>query len=219
MFDNPLLTTILAEPDAPALLVSLQNALETEQQKRHAFYAQVDENRKMEFINGEIVMQSPVTLFHNRATGRLYKLLDTYVTKHKLGIVGIEKLLIRLTRNDYEPDICFFGNEKVQALQGTTKLFPVPDFVVEVLSPSTEKTDRTTKLKDYALHQIREYWLIEPEKQYIEQYLLTANNDYELNLKAKQGKVQSLVIEGFNLEIAAIFDDPKCDEEMRRLLS
>jgi Uma2 family endonuclease len=219
MFDNHLIETILAQPDAHFVLTTVQDALQKEQANRKKFYEQVTENVKMEFINGEIVMQSPVTLFHNLITGRAYILIKTYVMLNNLGIVGVEKLLIRLTRNDYEPDICFFGNTKTQEFTDNQKLFPAPDFVVEVLSPSTIKTDRETKFIDYARHQIAEYWIIDPEKQFLEQYCLAENGEYELNLKAKEGIVKSIAIPNFNLSINALFDDQDIANELQKLMN
>jgi len=37
------------------------------------------------------------------------------VEKNNLGFIGHEKILIALTRNDYEPDICYFGASKIRA--------------------------------------------------------------------------------------------------------
>lgn len=43
----------------------------------------------------------------------------------------IEKATIGLTRNDYEPDICFFTAEKAAQFTEDQMIFPTPDFVVE----------------------------------------------------------------------------------------
>jgi len=49
----------------------------------------------------------------NNIVGKLLlELLDMYVRTHRLGLVGYEKMLISLTRNDYEPDVCFFSCAK-----------------------------------------------------------------------------------------------------------
>lgn len=218
MRNHSLIETFLSMPNAPLLISTMQIALNKEQEKRKNFYETVDENTKMEFINGEIVMQSPVILWHNKVTGRLYKLLDTYVMRHKLGVVGIEKLLIRLTRNDYEPDVCFFGNKKAELFTSKTKLFPPPDFVVEVLSPSTTNIDRGIKFVDYAAHGIAEYWIIDSEKELIEQYFLGENEEYELNLKAKDAIISSKVIENFAIPIKALFDDEITAMAMQKIV-
>lgn len=193
-------------PDAAIFAQKLKSALNEEQKKRRHFYEIVEENKKMEFINGETIFHSPVKLQHNRATTLLAKLLDTFVVKHKLGLIGVEKLLISLTRNDYEPDICFFGNEKAKTLKRRQMQFPAPDFIVEVLSDSTEKYDRETKFQDYAAHGVQEYWIIDADKETVEQYFLQ-NEQYELLLKAKDGKVESVVLPDFKIPIQAIFDE------------
>ena len=119
--------------------------------------------------------------------------------------MGHEKLLIALTRNDYEPDICFFTQEKAAAFAPDQMKFPAPDLVVEVLSDSTEAIDRGAKFEDYALHGVAEYWLVDPEQESVEQYLL-GDEAYELAVKVKSGTIQSTVVSGFEIPVQAIFD-------------
>ena len=175
----------LEMPDAVLFARKLENALQAEQQKRRHFYEIVEENKKMEFINGEIVFHSPVKLQHNDATFLLGMLLKAFVNKNNLGFVGVEKIMVSLTRNDYEPDLCFFGKEKSKSFKRNQAQFPAPDFVVEVLSDSTEKNDRETKFQDYAAHGVGEYWIIDAEKETVEQYFLQ-DEKYELLLKSEQ---------------------------------
>jgi len=81
--------------------------------------------------------------------------------------------MVELTRNDYEPDLCFWGKEKSAGFTDETMLHPAPDFVVEILSKKTAKTDRTTKFQDYADHGVPEYWIIDPRIKTVEQYWLS----------------------------------------------
>ncbi len=196
----------LQMPDAVLFAQKLESALKAEQKKRRHFYEIVEENKKMEFINGEIIFHSPVKKQHNSATKLLCILLQTFVAKHKLGFVGIEKIMVSLTRNDYEPDICFFGKEKSKSFKKKQMQFPAPDFVVEVLSDSTEKYDRETKFQDYAAHGVQEYWIIDADKETVEQYFLQ-NEAYELLLKAKDGKIESVALPNFKIPIQAMFDE------------
>lgn len=193
-------------PDAALFAQKLGSALKAEQEKRRNFYAIVEENKKMEFINGEIIFHSPVKLKHNDATVLLGMLLKAFVAKHKLGFVGVEKIMVSLTRNDYEPDICFFGAEKSKKFKRNQMQFPAPDLVVEVLSDSTEKNDRETKFQDYAAHGVQEYWIVDPEKQTIEQYVLQ-NERYELLLKSKSGEINSVVLADFKIPVQSVFDE------------
>ena len=127
----------------------------------------------------------------------------------ELGEVFTEKALICLTRNDYEPDVCFFGNAKASAFNGETMQFPAPDFIVEVLSDSTAHRDRGVKMDDYANHSVQEYWIIDCDEQTIEQYLLKASEQkYYLALKLNSGEISSTAIAGFRMPVAALFDKP-----------
>ena len=204
-------------PDAVLFAQKLESALKAEQKKRRHFYEIVEENKKVEFVNGEIIFHSPVIKQHNSATKLLCKLIDTFVIKHNLGYVGFEKILISLTRNDYEPDICLFGIEKAKEFTGRQMQFPAPDFIVEVLSDSTEKYDRETKFQDYAAHGVQEYWIIDAEKEFVEQYFLQ-NEKYELLLKAKDGKIESLVLNNFKIPIQSIFDEQINLETLTKLI-
>lgn len=192
-------------PHAFLILQKAQEALEKEQELRQHFYENIEENKKMEFINGEIVFQSPVKRRYNDACGNIYKILDFFVVEHDLGWVGIEKVLVSLTRNDYEPDVCFWKKDKAQHFTEDQMQFPTPDLVVEVLSKSTATTDRTTKYDDYEAHGVKEYWLIDTNAKVAEQYILQ-NKRFELIFKGKNGIIASVAAKNFEIPVAAIFD-------------
>jgi Uma2 family endonuclease len=198
---------ILQSERAVEITQDLNTALALESEKRKQFYANMTEQEKVEFINGEIVCHSPAKKRHIQASGLLYKLLDTYTEVYDLGFVAIEKALAKFSRNDYEPDICFFNKEKEKQIQPDTMFFPVPDFIVEILSPSTEKNDRGVKFRDYAHHGVKEYWIIDPEKQTIEQYLLQDDKkEFELFVKIHEGEIESKAVKGFRIPLKAVFD-------------
>lgn len=55
-----------------------------------------------------------------------------------------------------------------------------PDLVVEVLSPSTQKKDKTLKLQKYMNAGVREYWLVDPKKKNIVTYVDDGDGDYDI---------------------------------------
>jgi len=200
------LKNIVQSPQLKDHFEWLRNYIKEEQQKRKDFYDFVTEDIKAEFINGEVVIHSPVANEHESASNELNTLINLYISIHNLGRVTHEKLMISLTRNDYEPDICFFKKEKAAKFKEEQKLFPAPDMVVEVLSKSTEKFDRGIKFEDYAIHNIREYWIIDPRQKTIEKYLLR-NKKYELDEKVHSGNIiSSTVVKGFSIPVKAIFN-------------
>ncbi len=179
--------------------------MEQEKSKRQEYYALVHEDVKAEFINGEIVYQSPVKRRHWKVSIRLSSLLHSFVEKFDLGEIGVEKVMISLTRNDYEPDIVFFSKEKSKQFQQDQMHFPAPDFVIEILSDSTADRDRGIKFEDYAAHGVQEYWIIDPEEQSVEQFLLREKS-FELYQKlTAAGLLKSTAVPGFEVDVAGLF--------------
>ncbi len=202
---DTVLEKLLDSPKLNLFYAQLHRIVDEEQVRREQFYAALREDEKSEFINGEVIVHSPVKLRHNLASKYLLILLDAYVRKHGLGLVGHEKILVALTRNDYEPDVCFFSAEKARTFRPDQMIFPAPDFVAEVLSPSTAAADRGVKFEDYAAHGVGEYWILDPDGERVEQYLLEGDA-YQLAFKADNGVVASRAVAGFAVPVRALFD-------------
>ena len=221
---EPAVEHLLASPALPKHIERLNRAFEEEQRARRDFYEWLTPERKAEFINGDVIVHSPSRKHHINATGGLYRLLRTYVEIHNLGFVAQEKALVSLTRNDYEPDVCFFGQEKARQLEDRQLHFPAPDFIAEVLSDSTAKRDRGIKMEDYAAHGVAEYWLIDPDVRTLEQYVLPAGagtataEPYTLQMKSATGDVRSVAIKGFEIPVPALFDDAENLRVLKALL-
>jgi Uma2 family endonuclease len=218
MSNDALLDALVKSPRLGHYVDHLTGMLADERRRRERFYDEMNEQVKQEFINGEVIVHSPVKLKHERASRSLLELLDIYVRRHELGYVAHEKLLICLTRNDYEPDVSFFGREKAATFTPNQMKFPAPDFIAEVLSPSTEANDRGVKLEDYAAHGIGEYWIVDPENERVEQYVLMGDA-YALQLKVNSGSLRSQVVPGFEIPVRAIFDEQENLAALKKLLA
>ena len=192
---------------------------EREQVARQRFYEDIEEGQKAEFINGEIIVHSPDKLKHLEVRKRLTILLNTHVSVHELGMVGDEKLLVTLTRNDYMPDVVFYLKERAAAFQPDQWQFPAPDFAAEVLSASTRRRDRGAKFEDYAAHGVREYWLLDPDARTVEKFFLNPLGRYALEKKASgEDEIRSTLLSGLKVPANAFFDDRANLLALRRLL-
>ena len=214
---DSLLEAMLNLPDLPKQMGRQNEALADEHARRQQFYEIVTEEGKWEFINGEIIVRSPAKWRHIEVSDNPQFLLTSYVKPRGLGRVAHEKLMISLTRNDYEPDVCFFSREKASVFTPEQMNFPAPDFIAEVLSPSTARHDRRIKKRDCAAHGVGEYWIIDPETKAIEQYLLGAS-DYGLTgIWKNQDLVKSSAVEGFQIPAQALFSEEANLETMNAL--
>jgi Uma2 family endonuclease len=195
----------------------LNETLRREAEARERFRASLDEDVRAEFINGEVVTDMVAKDRHMTATRNIGRLADVYASTRQLGIVRTEQALTGFTRNDYAPDVCFWSPERSQGVTGDTLVYPVPDFVAEVLSPSTEARDRGIKFEDYAAHGVSEYWIVDPETRVIEQYFADGGK-YRLAGKFANGVVKCRAIAGLEISIEAAFDERANLEALRRLL-
>ena len=127
------------------------------------------EERREELIGGRVVMMSPASAEHVYTAGSIYNIFKNYL-KGKNCIPFSDGLLVHLTdENKFVPDmmvVCDRSKIKSDGVHGA------PDLVVEVLSPSTAKDDRTRKKEIYEACGVPEYWLVSPTDKSIEVYLL-----------------------------------------------
>jgi Uma2 family endonuclease len=169
------------------------------------FYDLPHDQQGFEWIKGEIVVKSPVRLEHNRCSINLFELANVWVQLHGLGFVGIEKILIDLGADyKFEPDVCFFDAGKARLFNEKQSIFPVPDWVAEVLSEKTRINDLKVKFEAYEGAGVGEYWIVDPGKELIEQYVLK-DGRYELRHSA-DGMLVSVVIRDFVIPEGIIFD-------------
>lgn len=185
--------------------------------RRERFYEEITDSQKVEFIDGEVIEQPPSRVMHSDALGAALCLLGLWVDMTE-GKLLCSRALCVFTRNDYMPDLVYFGPSKTAGITKDTSLFPVPDFVVEILSEWTEKYDRGVKFRDYAAHGVQEYWIIDPRAESLEQYLLGKDGEFSLKLQSTSGNVTSPVLCDLTIPIQAIFDNELRLETMRRLI-
>ena len=208
---------LLKSPRLPLYVEELKRALAAERARRQRFYRDTPEDQKAEFINGEVIVSPPARLEPISSERLLIVLLSAYVDARDIGCLGHEKMMISLTRNDYEPDVCFFTKAKARRFKSSQTRFPAPDFIAEILSPSTERNDRGIKFEDYAAHGVGEYWIVDPAKKTVEQYLLE-HGEYRLAFSGKSGTLRSRKIKGFEIPVAAVFERRAYAEALRKLL-
>lgn len=221
------MTLLHAEFDAVGLpklkrhYAELSERLRQEAEARQRFRESLEhvaDNAKVEFINGEALTQMPAENRHRHAIRNINRLVDTYVDLRRLGVVHMEQSLAEFPRNDFAPDICFWRKSKAKGFTEDQMIYPVPDFVAEVLSPSTERVDRGTKFRDHEANGVSEYWIVDPAARTIEQYLLR-DGRYEVVGRLARGTVRSHAIKGFAMPVLAAFDDAANRLALRRLHS
>ena len=126
------------------------------------------EERREELIGGKVVMMSPRPSFnHNRVASNIFRIFDNHLYGKKCTPIADGMDLYLDEDNQFVPDfmvVCDPDKIKPDGIHGT------PDLVVEVLSPSTARNDKTRKKDVYARCGVREYWIIHPEDKSVDVY-------------------------------------------------
>ena len=224
MYSEEFYQRLMDRPNADLIVQRAADQLAYEAEDRKSFRKWLTPSVKAEFINGQIIMHSPVREAHLVASGNLFTLISTYVKLKALGRVCAEKALIAMGRNDFEPDIVFWRTEQTSGWDRTTNVFPPPALVIEILSKSTAGRDRGIKYEAYQDHRVSEYWMVDPVAGVVEQYALGAGDRgvpmYRLIGKfSKDDVITSSAIAGLSFPAAAAFSDALSLAWVRDLLA
>ena len=157
-----------------------------------------DERAMSEWVDGEVFYTGPAAAHHQRIGSLLEVLMKLYVETHKIGEVFRAPFVMRLSerRRGREPDLLFVSSDR-QHLFEKTYLNGPADLVVEIVSPESVGRDRGEKFVEYEAAGIREYWLIDPDRESAEFYELGADGRYRAALVEAGEVYRSKVIEGF----------------------
>jgi Uma2 family endonuclease len=147
----------------------LQSVMTSKRSRRRATYEdllKVPDHLIAELIDGEIYTSARPAIPHTDAGSSLVMLLGVF--HHRFGNRGGWKIHyepeIHLGEDVVVPDIAGWRTERVSMLApaGAKYATVAPDWLCEVLSPSTERFDRTKKLRVYAREGVRHVWLLDP---------------------------------------------------------
>ena len=166
------------------------------------FFALPETNQPEELLDGEVIMSPPPIPKHQRVVFGFGKLLDSLIPN---GEVFVAPVGVRLDESNVpEPDIVWVS-EGGNCVVGERYLEGAPDLIVEVLSPGTALRDKTVKFRLYEKHGVREYWLAEPDAQYLEVWRLEGEKFVYQGVYGPDDAFESIVLGGKMVKLAAVF--------------
>ncbi len=161
-------------------------------------YYQLPEDHRAELINGVIYDMDAPAPVHQLICGEVYAQIRQFIREHHGSCIPfISPIDVQLNRDDrtmVQPDVIIVSNEDIIS---NRNIYGAPDFVLEVVSPSTRRKDFTKKLTIYEAAGVREYWLIDPYKRMVFVYFFEDEAlcpglypiDGEIPLNLYQGKL------------------------------
>jgi Uma2 family endonuclease len=173
------------------------------------FLEWTDEHTFAEWVDGEVIVMSPVSVTHQDIADFLAALLRHFAEANGLGRVLTAPFLMKLDirPSGREPDIVFIADAHKDRLKRVFLHGPA-DIAVEVISPDSRSRDRGDKYYEYEQAGVREYWLIDPIRKQAEFYRLGSDGIYSAATTGKDGIFRSDVIEGLWLKVEWLWQDP-----------
>lgn len=190
----------------PRELEVSSTAFREEQLRRRQFIEELSPDVKAEWIDGEAVYHSPAREIHNWTTSGLCTILGNFSMFRTPLIVRLEKAMIELERDNFEPDICVWRAADYDFERGLM-LYPRPDLVVEVLSPKTRKRDLGKKKDEYAIAGTYEYWVIDTDVDTLTRYTNEGGRFDEGKVFSEADEVQSSWLPELRFPMQAIWED------------
>ena len=104
------------------------------------------------------------------------------------------------------PDLAGWRRERLPALPEEAYFSVAPDWICEVISPSTAQIDRAKKLRIYAREQVRHAWLIDPLARTLE-VLRLENDRWSIVTTARESETfRAEPFEAIELELSLLWD-------------
>ena len=159
---------------APQGVREVQPAYSTKKQGEYTLedYLAIPDERRVELIDGVIYDMSSPLGHHQIIAGQIYFHLVSYISgKGGPCIPFIAPIDVQLdcdNRTMVQPDMVILCDP---AKNLNRCIYGAPDFVLEVLSPSTRKKDMFLKLHKYADAGCREYWIVDEDTEHVIVYL------------------------------------------------
>ena len=184
----------------------------TEQQVRLTYRDYLDmpeSDDRYELIDGELCMSPPPIPEHQGFLFVLTLALGNFVVEHRLGRIYFSPIGVVLSDGDaLQPDLIFIATERLNIITGNY-VQGAPDLVVEVLSPSTARRDRTVKREIYEGAGVREYWLVDMRNRSIEVNAASDAGFVTVGVYGRGDVLVSPLFPGFSMDVSGAFESAR----------
>ncbi len=146
------------------------------------------EGKRAELIDGQLYMMAPPKRIHQELVSQFTKIIGSYIDTHagscKIYPAPFAVFLNADSMNYVEPDISVICDKNKLDEYGCNG---APDWVIEIVSPSTERMDYGIKLFKYRSAGVREYWIVNPLNRNVNVF------DFEYNEKTRQYSFNDII--------------------------
>lgn len=171
-----------------------------------ADYKALPNDADYEIIKGVLYVAPRPRPRHQIIAGELFAFLRQHTREQGLGTVVPDADLIIDEQNTYvSPDLMYFTAEQFAQIDPTQMIRVRPDLVVEITSPISGDYDRRTKRQLYGNLGVPHYWIVDPERAALTEFVLRPDGSYEERTAAATESFEPALFPGLIINLAAIF--------------
>ena len=186
------------------------NQLDLTKSYTYADYLTWQFDEKVEIIKGKIYKMSPAPANkHQSISSHLHTELGIFLKKQKCQLRAPFDVRLNHTKNNQQittvvqPDICVICDPEKLDERGC---LGAPDFIIEILSPSTSYKDTHEKFNIYQESGVREYWIVDASNNLVDVFVLQ-NEKYSLVGKFGKGDLVKVnTLPGLEIDLLDIFE-------------
>lgn len=168
-------------------------------------YMALDDDQRVELIQGEFFVTPSPTYRHQRILVNLLLLLRQYVLEKSLGEVCVAPLDVIFPSGEVvQPDLLFISKANSGIVQD--RIRGVPDLVVEIVSSVAPERDRIVKRDLYARNGVGEYWIVDDTSSTIEVLSLDGASYRAHGYFESDDSVTSPTLAELSLPVAKVFE-------------
>lgn len=164
-------------------------------------YWNLPEGQRAELIDGKLYAMAPPNRIHQELVMEISATIHSHI-KSKDGDCKVypAPFAVNLNADDkiwVEPDISVICDQNKLSDQGCKG---APDWIIEIVSPSSTRTDCAIKLFKYRMAKVREYWIVNPMKKIVQTYIFEGEED--ANIYSFDDEIPVYIFNGLTIRIS-----------------
>ena len=185
--------------------------------RRRATYedlCQIPDHNVAEILDGELVVTPRPALRHARASSGLGGYLWGPFQTGRGGPGGwwiLDEPELHLADDIVVPDLAGWRRERLQAIPDAAYMTLAPDWVCEVISPATERMDRSRKMRIFAREGVPHLWLLDPLVRTLEVLRLESARWVLLGTHSDTDIARAEPFEAIEIDLTALWPDPPAE--------
>ena len=161
------------------------------------------ENQRAELVHGNLYLLAAPSRIHQKVSFQISRCIGNFIDANKgkcevypapfdVYLFGDDSII-------YEPDISVICNPDILTDKGCSG---APDWIIEIVSPSTSSSDYVKKTRHYQAAGVKEYWIVNPDEKNVVVYCFS--NSSQFTIYAFSDPVPVSIYPGFSITISEL---------------